>query len=391
MSWLKNLKPKKTIKIGLIVDEYFGAAHTAYGGYGFLARRLIAKYLPNEDVELDVLLGRSRNRYKAEKHTVNDKNPINLYYLPKLKWAAKRWLKKQNYDIYISVELTFNYVLLCETNPNKKLILWIQDPRPMYEWDEINTVKLFPETTYYNQEVYDTVHNWYKKNRICFISQALYLNQKAKDLYCLDEDVNIEYVPNPIEIDYSFKLENQKKEDLIIFLGRLESVKRGWLFCEIAKRMPECEFHVLGQTFREEGKNSDIMKQYYDIPNLHFAGHVDGDLKNDYLKRAKILINTSIHEALPISFLEALSFGTLLVSNRNPDNLTSQFGIHVGDVLGDGFDKIDLFVDAARQILGNKTQYDIVANDAISYIRENHNISKFKNTMTRILNEEIQR
>jgi hypothetical protein len=29
---------------------------------------------------------------------------------------------------------------------------------------------------------------------------------------------------------------------MIIFLGRIESVKRGWLFCEIAKKMPEYEF-----------------------------------------------------------------------------------------------------------------------------------------------------
>lgn len=29
----------KKLKIGLIIDEFFGAAGTAYGGYGFLARR----------------------------------------------------------------------------------------------------------------------------------------------------------------------------------------------------------------------------------------------------------------------------------------------------------------------------------------------------------------
>ena len=46
---------RSPIKIALLVDEYFGAANTAYGGYGFLARNLIAKYLPDENVCLDVL------------------------------------------------------------------------------------------------------------------------------------------------------------------------------------------------------------------------------------------------------------------------------------------------------------------------------------------------
>ena len=48
----------KKIKIGLIIDEFFGAVGTPFGGYGFLARRHIAKYLPNQDFQVDVLLGR---------------------------------------------------------------------------------------------------------------------------------------------------------------------------------------------------------------------------------------------------------------------------------------------------------------------------------------------
>jgi glycosyltransferase involved in cell wall biosynthesis len=275
-----------------------------------------------------------------------------------------------------------------EPNKNKKLILWIQDPRPSYEWDEINTVQLFPETSYYNQEIYDLVHKWYRENRVKFISQGYFLNQKAKDLYRLQDDVPIQYLPNPIDIDESFNYDCHLKKNMIIFLGRIESVKRGWLFCEIAKKMPEYKFVILGQTFREDQKNSEIMKDYYQIENLHFAGHVDGKEKEQYLKDAKILVNTSIHEALPISFLEALSFGTLLVSNRNPEDLTEKFGIHVGDVLGDGFDKVDLFVDAIKKLMLDDSKREILGKQAIQYIKEKHRVSNFKKNMrATILNE----
>ena len=163
----------KKIKVGLIIDEFFGGAGTAYGGYGFLARRLIAKYIPNDLIQIDVLLGRSnKNRYFAEKIKVDD---VYVYKLPKRKLFSKLWLKKQNYDIYLSIELTYDWVLKHELDINKKLILWIQDPRPAYEWDEINTVKLFPETSYYNQDIYDLVHSMYKQNRVKFISQGLSL------------------------------------------------------------------------------------------------------------------------------------------------------------------------------------------------------------------------
>ena len=69
-----------------------------------------------------------------------------------------------------------------ETNLSKKLILWIQDPRPKYEWDEIETVKLFTETNYYNQKIYDLVHDWNEHGRVKFISQGYFSLSKTERL-----------------------------------------------------------------------------------------------------------------------------------------------------------------------------------------------------------------
>lgn len=380
----KGEKPK--IKIALIVDEYFGALGTAYGGYGFLARRYISKYLPDNEIEIEVLLGKGKYNFKSEENVVDG---INVYKLPRRKWFASQWLSKKGYSIYLSIELTYSYVLECEKDTDKKLILWIQDPRPQYEWDEINTVKLFPEPSYYNQKIYDLVHEWYKRGRVKFVTQGHFLNEKAIDLYDLDCNVEIEYLPNPIDIDPNYIYSYKNKENIIIFLGRIESVKRGWLFCEIAKKMPQYQFYVLGKTFRDDGENSKIIQPYLELPNLHFAGHVDGEVKASYLKRAKILINTLIHEALPISFLEALSYGVLIVSNRNPENLTEKFGVHVGDVLGDGFDKVDLYCSAVNKLMNNDILQKQLAVKAIQYINKVHTVERFVKNTRKIILEEV--
>ncbi len=373
------------IKVGLLIDEFFGGAGTAFGGYGFLARKYIAKYIPDDNIRIDVLLGKGHSHYKCEKHHVDD---VDLYKLPRWSFCAKRWLKKQNYDLYLSIELTTDRVLKNEKNPDKKLILWIQDPRPQYEWDEIKTMTLMPEPNYYCQRVYDLVHNWYQQGRVRFISQGLFLNQKAKDLYRLPGDVPIQYLPNPIEIDPAFDVDTYSKKDQIIFLGRLEDVKRGWLFCEVAKRLPEYEFYVLGSTNKLKKGTEYIFDQYKDLPNLHFAGHVEGTVKEQYLKDAKILMNTSIHEGLPVSFLEALSYGTVLVSNRNPDNLTSQFGIWVGDVLGNGFDQVDLYVDAVKKLMTDNEKRQQLAKAGRTYIEKIHNVPKFIKELKDIIYQE---
>lgn len=371
---LTNEILQSKIKVGLIIDEFFGGAGTAFGGYGFLARKYIAKYIPNEDIQIDVLLGKSKWKFFSQKFHVDD---VDLYRLPRQKKLAEKFLKKQNYDMYLSIELTSDFVLKHETDKSKKLLLWIQDPRPKYEWDEIETVKLYKEANYYNQKIYDLVHNWYEQNRVKFISQGYFLNPKAVDLYNLEPNTPIKYMPNPVDIDKYFDVSAYTKKNNIIFLGRIESVKRGWLFCEIAKKMPEYNFYMLGQSFREKDKNTAIMAQYHNIPNLHFAGHVDGEEKAQYLKDAKILVNTSIHEALPVSFLEALAYGVCLVSNRNPEYLTEKFGIWTGQINGDGFDKVDLYVDAIRQLMTDEERRQKLAEEGRKYVEKVHNIERF--------------
>ena len=91
---------------------------------------------------------------------------------------------------------------------------------------------------------------------------------------------------------------------------------------------------------------------------------------------------------MPISFLESLSYGTLLVSNRNPEELTAKFGIHVGDVLGDGFDKIDLFVDAVNTLLNNEQQRQLLAKQAVDYIKKYHNVPIFIDNLRQIIINE---
>ncbi|MFZ7187916.1 glycosyltransferase family 4 protein [Avibacterium avium] len=374
----------RKVKVALLINEYFGALNTGYGGYGFLARRLVAKYLPSEDLQVDILLKTTSKNFGmfSRKHIVDG---VNVYELPKKSFFAKRWLKKQNYDIYLTIEITFDYPLLKEPDLAKKIIFWIQDPRPKSDWDEIETVNLFPEPNYYDQRLYDHIHNLYKQGRVKFISQGYFLNDKAKELYSLDENVDIKYLPNPIEIDYTFDLKSYPKKNNIIFLGRIESVKRGWLFCEIAKKCPEYNFYMLGQSFHDLERNSSIMDKYKNIPNLYFAGHVDGEEKIQYLKDAKILVNTSIHEALPVSFLEALAYGTLIVSNQNPENLTEKFGHYVGNVLGDGFEYVDKYVEAIRELISDDLTRSKLAIEGNKYVKEYHNISRFISDMRAII------
>lgn len=376
---------KRKIKVGLLIDEFFGGAGTAFGGYGFLARKYIAKYIPDENIQIDVLLGRGKKNLFATKFHEDN---VDLYRLPRFAFAAKHWLKRQNYDIYLSIELTTDYVLRHEINPNKKLILWIQDPRPKSAWENvINTMQSIKDPCFYHQEIYDTVHDWANKERVIFVTQGYSLNPLALELYNLPQTTPIRFLPNPIDIDFDYQFDVNKKKKQIIFLGRLEAQKRAWLFCEVAKRMPEYEFFVLGQFFRYQTDNRRMLESYMDgnIKNLHFVGHVDGDKKIQLIAESRILLSTAVWEGIPISWLEALSYGTLIVSDLERENLVNQFGKFVGTIDGDGFDDINKFIPAIRKLMENDDLYKDKALKAIQYIRQTHNVNRFKNDLREVI------
>jgi glycosyltransferase involved in cell wall biosynthesis len=379
---------KKKIKVGLIIDEFFGAAGTAYGGYGFLARRYVAKYIPNKEIQIDVLLGRRHGRLFAKKfHT----DGVNLYRLPKYSFTCRRFLRRQNYDVFLSIEITSDWVLPHVPDPNTKLIFWIQDPRPLSAWEKtIDTMQSIKDPCFYSQNNCDQINEWNREGRIRFISQGYCLNKHAFELYNLPSDTPVQYLPNPIELDLEFKLDIKEKKKQIIFLGRLEAQKRVWMFCEIAKRLPEYEFYVLGQFFRHLKDNHRMTDPYINahIPNLHFLGHIDGAEKINFIKQSRVLISTAIWEGIPISWLECLSYGTVIVSDLEREGLIEKFGEYVGEILGDGFDGVDRFLPAVRKLMEDDTLYLEKAQAAIEYIRANHNIPKFVQDLRGIIKEE---
>lgn len=373
------------IKVGLLVEEFYDKDLGGYGGYGILAREYIAKYLVSEEIEIEIEVIIGSNSKKESKTIMRD--GIKIHYLPKNYSSkfdidfiylskVKKFFKEQKFDIYMSIEMSKIAYEVLKREKNKKLILWVQDPRPKYDWEEIKSVSISNE--------YNSYLNYYSKweeriqkllkklnieNRLILISQGEYLKKKAKDLYKLPENIEIKYFPNPIKIQNRVNFD--LKKDSVIFLGRLTPVKRPWIYFELAKLFPEKVFYVCGQG----DEINEMLEKYKNVKNLKFMGHVSGEQKDKLLKEAKVLVNTSIHEAIPVSFLEAISYGLKILSCQNPDDITANNGYFTGTVLGDGYEDIEKFQKGLKYCFDNYNESEIL--ESIKKIRENHNLEKF--------------
>ena len=376
------------MKINLLVEEFFDKELGGYGGYGMLAREYIAEYIPNEEIELETFLERSKN----PREMILDEKKI-VSYIPKPSLfnplKLQKYLDNKKIDIYLSIECQRIVYEVFKYEKRKKLILWIQDPRPQDDWEKIRSLNGDEYESYINyyskneEKINNLIADLIKENRLVVITQGKYLVDKAKRLYKLPEDINIEFVPNPVKIP-DFDVDLKPETNIITFLGRLSNVKRPWIFFEMARKLPQYEFYVCGVG------HESYQEKYKDVKNLKFFGHINGEKKNEILENTQILVNTSVHEAIPISFLEALSYGASIVSCQKPDNITEMFGEYVGVVNGEGMDSVNAFAEAVERLMTDKKQLYENRKNGRKYICEVHSIEKFTNDLRKIITENVK-
>jgi glycosyltransferase involved in cell wall biosynthesis len=98
---------------------------------------------------------------------------------------------------------------------------------------------------------------------------------------------------------------------------RERDYKRPELFLELARRLPQRRFVMIGGA-GGEGSNSACFERIRNeaaaIPNVEFTGFLPLARAEPYFDRARVLVNTSLHEGVPNTFLQAWARGVPTVA-----------------------------------------------------------------------------
>lgn len=121
---------------------------------------------------------------------------------------------------------------------------------------------------------------------------------------------------------------SNKKENIIIAIGRMHSIKRQWhiirVFKMVKKKCPDSKLIILG-----EGKLRNRLEKL--VLEFGLAGDVEmpGSVANvqDYLGKAKVFTLTSHLEAMPCAVLEAFSAGVPVVACDCPGGIREELNI----------------------------------------------------------------
>lgn len=376
---MKSFKSdNKKIKLGIVANEFFDLKYGGVGGFGW-ATRQVAK-LFNEHPEhgvAAVFLNRTLEVHDPAAH--QSVNGIPLIARTGGRVADIRRLRAEKIDLLLMIDYRPAYRFFAAALPRTPIIVWMRDPKTEDDERKIRTLRIpgaenvLPQGT---NEIDCTslgkiafASAWLQRP-ILFATTARELIAKARGYGVQPAEVT--FLPNAVD---PFPGEVVKSpHPRVVFLGRLDPIKRPWLFSKLAERFPQVEFLFMGPShFKGAGAWSSTNPP----DNVKLMGHVDGAEKWQALSSAWALINTSIHEGLAVSFLEALACETPLISCQNPEDVVSRFGYYVGRWDGDGLDALPHFSEALDRLLQDTETRTRLGKEGRAWVTETHNPTSF--------------
>lgn len=347
------------MRVCFIVNEIFHWG--VYGGFGKLTRTL-GSNLVRTGVEVSVLMP----RISKSQRTIEMLDGMTVVGMPS--WKSSFFYKLCDADVYHSEDPSIGTYYAQKKNRNAKHIITFQDPRTLKE-DKMSIWALNPLWKDYRyrakMEVKLRIGDFLFKKAVHKLDklacQAKYIIPKTVSMFKLKETPI--FLPNPVDVPE--KPIRKAADPTVCFLGRWDPVKRVELFSKLAKEFSEVKFIAAGAA-HDSIRDKYLRKEFADVSNLEMPGVVFGKQKCDLLEKAWVLINTSMRECLPVSFLEAAAYKCAILSSNNPDDFAKNFGYYVTD--GD-------YTKGLRFLLEND-EWKKLGERGFGYVKEVHELDK---------------
>ncbi len=392
-----KISAAKPFKIGVVVNEFFCDEYPPLGGFGLSAKNF-AEFFQSQDryaVEVVALLPAYRG--KGAPPTMLHGTRI-LPTPPELAIGNPRVFKKyrddllrENMDLLISIDYYPNYFQRLMALPRTPWIHWIRDPHSNENWDRILGLAKSEFPCEYSESARARARNYLKlqiSRRLlrrkfhCGI-QETWLQDRARDGFPL---IGKEFsrLVNRINVPKTTVVKDPRPNAL--FIGRLVPVKRPWIYFELARRFPEVEFNVVGEPDHRMHL-TQILKEAQQVPNLRFLGKRVGHDLEQSLEKAWVLVNTSIHEGMPQSVLQALAFETPVVSALDFGGSIASFGVYAGECSGDGMAEVDSFARALQGLLQHEGKRRELGRAGRQFVQANYTDAAFLDQFLAILSK----
>ena len=161
-----------------------------------------------------------------------------------------------------------------------------------------------------------------EKNAVKYADEIIVLSRNMQQYFLEKYNRNTIYIPNGVGINYAIEpnaiLDEflLKKDDYILYLGRLVPEKgikyliEAYKMCRTEKKL------VIAGGASDSDEYANLLKKSAKSKNIIFTGFVQGKILRELYSNAYLYVLPSDLEGMPLSLLEAMSYGNCCITSN---------------------------------------------------------------------------
>ena len=275
------------------------------------------------------------------------------FFYPRL-WKATRALWRVRADVYMAqgsgIEAGLAYDL---ARLRRVAFVFLA----AHDFDALPSVPVLPRRR----------HRWWYLRALRGAETRIAQTEVQRRLFLENFGLDTTVIGNPAEIPAHAV--NPAANRVVLWLATYKPSKRPEWFTELARRLPEHQFVMVGGLPAISGINQSwerARRAADERPNLTVHGFVERERIGDFLKQAALFVHTSPAEGFPMAVLEAWSYGIPSVTAVDPNGAVARFG------LGEVVTTIDGLVEAVGRLMNDAEGRRTAGARARTYVEDHH-------------------
>lgn len=174
-------------------------------------------------------------------------------------------------------------------------------------------------------------------------------------------------------------------EGVVLWVGNFREVKRPELLLDVAQRLPQFMFRMVGGgDFHSSGHYDDLYNRAAQLGNVEMTGFVPYSQVETQFDDAAVLVNTSSAEGFPNTFLQAWSRGMPTVSFFDP--LARLDSVAIANSVPD----LAAMVERVARLKTDRSEWQSQGQRAIRYVRQNNSIASVVDQYEQVFERLVQ-
>ena len=209
-----------------------------------------------------------------------------------------------------------------------------------------------------------------------FLSDLI-ITQTSEQKIALDKLMNKQSITIPNGVPYIFPIQqsrslNIKENNYIIWVATIKFWKKPWIPIKLAEDRPQYQFVMIGSKDPAGSLNlyNFVKNKANQLDNLLYLDFQPYQTTDNYIRNAKIFLNTSEYEGFPNTFLQAWNYGVPVISqNVDPD------GSLANNKTGYLVKRYNKILKVLDNLMGDENNFSELKQNSESHVKENYNYS----------------